>query len=221
MAAAGEAAPNQLTDQEKAAGWKLLFDGHTTHGWHTFKKTTFPSKGWLVEDGWLHCLGENGGDVVSEGTYEQFELTWEWKLAPKGNSGLKYFVFDSRPSALGHEYQMLDDDLHPDAKLGEGKRVTASFYDVLKPTVKPPSKPMGEINQSKVVVKGAHVEHWLNGVKVLDYELDSPALKAAIAKSKFKSTPDFGHRAPGHFLLQDHESNVWFRNIKVRDLSEK
>ena len=220
LATAAEA-PNQLTQQEKAAGWQLLFDGKTTQGWHTFKKTTFPSHGWVVEDGWLHCLGEHGGDVVSEGVYDQFELTWDWKLAPKGNSGLKYFVFDSRPSALGHEYQMLDDDLHPDAKLGEGKRVTASFYDVLKPTVKPPSKPMGEVNHSRVVVKGEHVEHWLNGVKVLEYDCDSPEIKEAIGHSKFKNTPEFGHVAKGHILLQDHESNVWFSNIKIRDLSAK
>ncbi len=217
--AAPGAAPNQLTPEEKAAGWKLLFDGQTTHGWHSFKKDTFPAKGWVVEDGWLHCLGERGGDVVSEGQYDQFELEWEWKLAPAGNSGLKYFVTDSRNSALGHEYQMLDDDKHPDGKLGEGKRVTAAFYDVLKPTVKPPTRPMGEVNQSRIVVRGNHVEHWLNGVKVLEYECGSPEEKAAVAKSKFKNTAGFGDRVKGHILLQDHESNVWFRSIKLRDLS--
>ena len=218
-AVAAEPAPNQLTSQEKAAGWKLLFDGQTTQGWHTFKKETFPSHGWVVEDGWLHCLGQRGGDVVSDGQYDQFELEWEWKLESKGNSGLKYFVAESRSSALGHEYQMLDDALNPDGKLANGKRVTASFYDVLKPTVKPPTRPMGEINQSRIVVKGNHVEHWLNGVKVLEYECGSPEEKEAVAASKFKTTPGFGDRVKGHILLQDHESNVWFRSIKLRDLS--
>jgi hypothetical protein len=219
VAAASGASPNQLTPEEKATGWKLLFDGQTTKGWHTFKKDTFPAKGWVVEDGWLHCLGQHGGDVVSDGQYDQFELEWEWKLDPAGNSGVKYFVADSRNSALGHEYQLLDDDKHPDAKLGEGKRVTASFYDVLKPTVTPPTRPMGEINQSRILVRGNHVEHWLNGVKVLEYECGSPAEKEAVAKSKFKNTAGFGDRMKGHILLQDHESNVWFRSIKLRDLS--
>lgn len=216
---AGAQSPNQLTPQEKAEGWKLLFDGKTTRGWHTFKKETFPAKGWVVEDGWLHCLGQHGGDIVSDGEYDQFELSWEWKLEPGGNSGVKYFVLDSRKAALGHEYQMLDDDLNPDGKLAHGKRVTAAFYDVLKPAVKPPTKPMGEINQSRIVVRGNHVEHWLNGVKVLEYECGSPEIKAAVADSKFKHTPGFGDRGKGHILLQDHESNVWFRNIKIRDLS--
>ncbi len=210
---------NQLTAAEKAAGWKLMFDGKTTEGWHSYKKQTFPSKGWEVADGWLHCLGQKGGDILSDATYDQFDLQWDWKLAPRGNSGVKYFVLETRPSAIGHEYQLLDDDRHPDAKLGNGKRVTASFYDVLKPTVKPPTKPMGEINHSRILVKGNHVEHWLNGVKVLEYEAGSDAIKAAVAESKFKNTPGFGERVKGHILLQDHESQVWFSNVKIRDLS--
>src|SRR5438477_3968925 len=126
---------NQLSTEEKAAGWKLLFDGQTPRGWHTFKHTSFPTNGWMVEDGWLHCLGKTGGDVLSEGAYDQFDLKWEWKIEPAGNSGLKYFVLESRSSALGHEYQLLDDDKNPDGKVAQGKHVTASFYDVLKPTV--------------------------------------------------------------------------------------
>lgn len=215
------ASPNQLTDDEKAAGWQLLFDGQSFQGWRSFKKPSFPSKGWTVEDGWLHCLGQGGGDIISDAEFDQFDLSWEWKLAPDGNSGLKYFVPETRNSAIGHEYQMLDDQRHPDAKLGEGKRVTASFYDVLKPTVKTPTRPMGEINQSRILVRGNHVEHWLNGVKVLEYECGSDALKAAVAASKFKNTPGFGDRIKGHLLLQDHHSEVWFRNLKIRDLSAK
>jgi len=211
-------AQNELTPAEKAAGWQLLFDGKTTDGWHSFKRTSFPAKGWVVEDGWLHCQGKGGGDIVSEQQFDQFDLRWEWKLAPGGNSGVKYFVVDSRNSALGHEYQLLDDERHPDAKAGQGKRVTAAFYDVLKPVVKPPVKPMGEINESRILVEGNHVEHWLNGVKVLEYECGSDALKAAVAQSKFKNTSGFGTRAKGHILLQDHGNNVWFRNIRIREL---
>lgn len=210
---------NHLSADEKAKGWQLLFDGQTTRGWHSFKKSTFPSKGWVVEDGWLHCLGQDGGDVLSDGEYDQFDLEWDWKLEPAGNSGLKYFVLESRNSAVGHEYQMLDDQLNPDGKVAQGKHVTASFYDVLKPEVTPPTKPMGEINHSRILVKGNHVEHWLNGVKVLEYECGSEAVKQGVAASKFKSIPDFGTRLKGHLLLQDHHSNVWFRNIRLRDLS--
>jgi 3-keto-disaccharide hydrolase len=214
-----QSTPNQLSPAEKAAGWNLLFDGQTTHGWHSFKKNSFPSSGWGIEDGWLHCLGKNGGDVLSDGEYEQFELQWEWKIEPAGNSGLKYFVVESRSSALGHEYQMLDDQRNPDGKIAGGKHVTASFYDVLKPTVPPPTKPVGEINQSRILVKGNHVEHWLNGVKVLEYECGSDAVKTAVAESKFKNVPGFGDRVKAHLLLQDHHSQAWFRNIKIRNLS--
>src|SRR6266566_4806832 len=177
------AAPNQLTEEEKAGGWKLLFDGNSTRGWHSFKKETFPAKGWDMENGWLHGLGKGGGDIISNGEFEQFELQWEWKQAPAGNSGLKYFVLETRSSPLGHEYQMIDDERASDAS--HAKRVTAAFYDVLKPTTKPRTKPAGEINQSRVVVKGSHVEHWLNGAKVLEYSCGSEEVKTAIAASKF------------------------------------
>lgn len=211
--------PNELDGPEQKAGWKLLFDGKTTHGWHSFKKQTFPEEGWKVEDGWLHCLGEKGGDILSDGEFEQFEITWEWKIESKGNSGLKYFVLETRNAALGHEYQMIDDEGNPDGKRGGRKHITASFYDVLSPTIDPPTKPLGEINQSRVLVKGNHVEHWLNGVKVLEYECGSAHEMEAVAQSKFKNVRGFGERVKGHILLQDHESQVWFRSVKIRDLS--
>jgi len=220
LAIAAETAPNQLSPAEKASGWKLLFDGQNPHGWHSFKKESFPSSGWIVEDGWLQCLGKNGGDLISEGEYDQFDLRWDWKIEPAGNSGLKYFVLGSRASALGHEYQMIDDEKNPDGKIGQGKHVTASFYDVLKPAVQPPTKPVGEINHSRILVQGNHVEHWLNGVKVLEYESGSEAVKAAVAESKFKNVSGFGRPTKGHLLLQDHHSQVWFQNLKIRDLSE-
>jgi hypothetical protein len=211
------AAPaNQLTDAQKAAGWKLLFDGQTTQGWRSFKKQTFPAKGWVVEDGWLHCLGKGGGDIITDTELNDFELQWEWKLAPEGNSGVKYFVLESRSSALGHEYQMIDDEREPDAVKAGGKHLTASFYDVLAPN-HPPVKPAGEINSSRILVKGNHVEHWLNGVKVLAYECGSESVKAAVAASKFKNTAGFGDKVKGHLLLQDHNSEVWFRNVRIRE----
>jgi hypothetical protein len=215
---AGAAESNQLAPAEKGAGWMLLFDGKSTQGWHAFQKKTFPAKGWIVEDGWLHGLGQGGGDILSDGEYDQFELQWEWKLASGGNSGLKYFVLETRKTALGHEYQMLDDALNPDGKVAAGKHVTASFYDVLKPTVSPPTRPMGEINQSRILVRGNHIEHWLNGSKVLEYDCGSPAVQAAVAESKFKNVPGFGNCVKGHILLQDHGSNVWFRDLKLRRL---
>ena len=216
-AAAGSAAePNQLTPDEKTGGWTLLFDGKTTAGWHTFKKKSFPEKGWQVEDGWLHCLGKRGGDIISDGEFGDFELRWEWKQAPVGNSGLKYFVLETRNAALGHEYQMIDDEQHEDAKLAGGTHVTASFYDVLKPTAHVPTKPPGEINESRIIVKGNHVEHWLNGAKVLEYECGSEAVKAAVAKSKFKTVAGFGDAVKAHLLLQDHNSEAWFRNVKIK-----
>jgi len=211
--------PNQLTEEEKAGGWKLLFDGKTSNGWRTFKKETFPAKGWVVEDGWLHCLGKGGGDIISDTEFDDFELQWEWKQAEGGNSGLKYFVTESRKSALGHEYQMIDDERHPDAKQADGKRVTASFYDVLKPDRVVPPKPPGETNLSRIVVRGNQVEHWLNGIKVLGYSCGSEAVKTAVAASKFKTVQGFGDKITGHLLLQDHESEVWFRNLKLRKVA--
>ena len=199
----------------------MLFDGKSTQGWRTFKKQSFPDKGWVVEDGWLHCLGKGGnkggGDIITDAEFGDFDLEWDWKQASGGNSGVKYFVLETRSTVLGHEYQMIDDEQNKDAGLAEGRRVTASFYDVLKPTVPAPTKKPGEINHSRILVKGNHVEHWLNGVKVLEYESGSEAVKAAIAESKFKDVPGFENSVKGHILLQDHNSDVWFRNIKIRE----
>jgi len=213
------AAANQLSDEEKAAGWNLLFDGQTTTGWRSFKRQTFPAEGWIVQDGWLHCLGKGGGDIISRPEFEEFDLRWEWKIGEAANSGVKYFVTETRPSALGHEYQMIDDAREPDAQGGNGKHITASFYDVLKPSTPLPLKPAGQINSSRILVKGNHAEHWLNGTKVLEYELGSDAVKAAVAHSKFKNVAGFGARIKGHILLQDHTGEVSFRNIKIRDLA--
>jgi len=210
------ATPNRLTEEEKAGGWTLLFDGESTKGWHTFKKEKVATKGWTVDDGWLHAV-KGGGDILSDSEFEQFELQWEWKQPPGGNSGLKYFVLETRDSPLGHEYQIMDEN--PKASGADGKNATASFYDVLKPATKATTKPPGEVNHSRIVVKGNHVEHWLNGTKVLDYSCGSEEFKQAVAASKFKNVPGFGDRVKGHILLQEHGSEVWFRNIKIRTLS--
>jgi hypothetical protein len=211
-----ETAANQLTTEEKAGGWKLLFDGKTTAGWHSYKKKTFPSHGWVAEDGWLHCLGEKGGDLISDGEFDDFELEWDWKQAPAGNSGVKYFVLETRPSALGHEYQMADDPHEPDVMKAGAKHATASFYDVLAPGPTP-TKPPGEINHSRIVVHGNHVEHWLNGKKVLAYECGSEEVRAGVASSKFKNVSGFGEKVTGHLLLQDHNTEVWFQNVKIKE----
>lgn len=213
-----ETKANELTPEEKKAGWQLLFDGRTTQGWRSFKKSAFPSKGWVVEDGWLKCLERGGGgDIVSEGKFEEFELEWEWRLPRGGNNGLKYFITEERSSAIGHEYQMIDDSLVKNSPKG----LTASFYDVLPPAKKTPLKPNGEINHSRVVVRGQTVEHWLNGEKVLQYELGSSEVLEAVARSKFKDVGGFGKRLRGHILLTDHRDEAWYRNIKIRELQRK
>ena len=211
--------------QQKAAGdgWISLFDGKTLNGWRGYKTADASGTRWKVVDGML-CIPQDKGqdthgarDIISKDTFDQFELTWEWRVAEGGNSGLKYFVLEDRDAAIGHEYQEIDDSRHADAKIGP-HRQTAAFYDVLAATDRP-TKPAGEFNESKVVVKGKTVEHWLNGKKVLTYELDSPALKQAIAKSKFKDIERFGKPQKGHILLQDHGNNVCYRNIKIKPLS--
>jgi 3-keto-disaccharide hydrolase len=216
-------AANTLTDAEKKAGWILLFDGHSLDGWRGYKKPDAVDSRWKALDGTLTLPADNGKDthgqrdIITKDTYEQFELSVEWKVAPGSNSGIKYFILEDQDSAIGHEYQVIDDERHPDAKVGP-HRQTAAFYDVL-PASDRPLKPAGEWNTTRIVVRGQTVEHWLNGKKVLQYELNSPALNAAIEKSKFKGIERFGKRQNGYILLQDHGDQVWFRNIKIRRLS--
>lgn len=212
---------NALTAEEKANGWKLLFDGTSTKGWRAYKKDSFPKQGWKAEDGLLKKIaGEQGGDIVTEQKFDDFDLRWEWRIAAQGNNGLKYLVTEERPSAPGHEYQMLDDEGHPDGKIG-AKRQTASFYDVLPPAADKKLNKPGEWNSSRILIQGQHVEHWLNGAKVLEYELGSDAVKAAVAQSKFKNSAGFGTKIRGHILLTDHKDECWYRNVKIRELPAK
>ncbi len=210
---------NTLTDAEKQAGWRLLFDGKSLTGWRTYKEGGKIGAGWIVEDGLLKKQAKiSGGDIMTEQPVSgsvDWELSWEWRIAKNGNNGIKYFITEARKSAVGHEYQMLDDDGHPDGKIGP-HRQTAAYYDVLPPAPDKPIKPVGEWNASRVVVKGSAVQHWLNGAKVLEYELGSAALKEAVAKSKFKKVEDFGTKVTGHILLTDHNDECWFRNVKLR-----
>ena len=220
--AAGAQAPNQLAAADQKAGWTLLFNGTSLEGWHAYQRPDASGTRWVVKDGLL-CLDpgdktdtRGARDIVTTRPYSQFELAWDWRVSPGGNSGLKYFVLEDRESAIGHEYQLIDDAKHPDAKIGP-HRQTAALYDVL-PATDRPSKPAGDWNSSRVVVRGNDVEHWLNGTKVLSYTLDSPALREAVAKSKFKDVERFGKPQNGLILLQDHGDAVCYRNVKVRAL---
>ena len=223
IARAGEAtadtsALNQLTPAEQQAGWRLLFDGQSLKGWRGYKLAGLPEKGWSVEGGCIkHAKQGGGGDLITEATYGDFELTFEWRIGPKANSGVKYFVSEDHPQAIGHEYQLIDDAGLGFAKPGD-KHQTASFYDVLAATAWKEPNPPGQFNQTRIVVQKGHVEHWLNGLKTLEYELGSPAVREAVAKSKFRDIAGFATEARGHLLLQDHGGEVCFRNLKLREL---
>jgi hypothetical protein len=210
---------NTLSAEEVSAGWQLLFDGTTTDGWRGWRTDSFPSQGWVVEDGMLKSLGQKGGDIITTTTFTDFELSWEWRLSAKGNSGVKYFVTESRGTggAIGHEYQMIDDDGYTEMELNHLQK-TGGWYDVLPPT-QAAARPIGEFNHSRIVVKGQTVEHWLNGSLVLRYDLGSADATAGIAASKFAKVEGFGTKFATPILLQDHNTLAWFRNLKIRDLT--
>jgi hypothetical protein len=218
---------NTLSAAEKAAGWKLLFDGKTTTGWRGFHADAFPAQGWVVEDGAIKRVATvktpgAGGDIITAGEYGNFELALDWKLAAGGNSGLKYLIVEPTGgkgrSGVGYEMQILDDERHPDAKAGvNGNRTAGALYDLIAPSTHA-AHPIGEWNEARLVVKGRHVEHWLNGQRIVQFEIGSPEMKALIAKSKYKDIQGFGDATSGHILLQDHGDEVSFRNLKIRAL---
>ncbi|MDM1294171.1 DUF1080 domain-containing protein [Sphingobacterium sp. N143] len=219
--------PNDVADAEKQKGIKLLFDGKSTNGWRSIHGDKFPDHGWEVKDGQLTVLksdgGEstNGGDIVTKDKYAVFDLSFEFKLSPGANSGVKYFVTlkeKSKGSAIGLEYQVLDDALHPDAKLGrDGNRTLSSLYDLITSNRDQRARrPIGEWNRGRVVVTADNkVEHYLNGIKMLTYERGSKEFKDLVAISKYKDWENFGEANEGFILLQDHGDRVSFRSIKI------
>jgi len=217
LALQSDSAPNSLTASEKAAGWQLLFDGRSLDGWRGYKRDALPEAGWEIKDGTLRTVAKvKGADIITKQSFKDFEVSWEWRVAPGGNNGLKYFVTEDRPQSPGHEYQMIDDAGYP-GKL-KTEQLTGAFYDVLPASAGKPLRPAGEWNSSRVVVRGTRVEHWLNGANVLTYDLGSAAVKAGIEKSKFKGHPGFGDKITGHIMLTYHQDECWYRNLKIREI---
>jgi hypothetical protein len=217
---------NRISQEEAKEGWRLLFNGRTVEGWRGAYMETFPGWGWKVAGGHLIVEASGGGeatfggDIVTVDQYSNFELKLDFMLSEGANSGIKYFVTEQQPrtpgSAKGLEYQILDDARHPDAKLGiDGNRTLASLYDLI-PARKGVVLPPGQWNQARILVQGKHVEHWLNGTKVLEYERGGAEFLRHKAESKFKDLPGFGEAESGHILLQDHGNEVHYRNIKIR-----
>jgi hypothetical protein len=240
-------APNQLSAADRAAGWRLLFDGRSLAGWRGLGYPDVPAAYWTVTDGTIHKIATShvpvgadgrrppGGDLMTEATFRDFELAWDWKISPAGNSGVKYNVSEelstgaatdqgnaaaarrgASHAAIGFEYQVIDDDRHSDGKLPTHR--SGALYDLIAPSAAKRLAPVGEWNHSVVILRGTHGEHWLNGVKVVDYDLASPEFAAALAKSKFRGIPWFAERRAGHIVLQDHGDEAFFRGIKIREL---
>ena len=219
---------NQLTKREAAEGWKLLFDGKTSNGWRGAKIAEFPTSGWVIEDGILKILKSDGkesanaGDIVTVDQYAEFELEVDFKITPGANSGIKYFVNcdlnKGAGSAIGCEFQILDDKLHPDAKLGvNGNRTVGSLYDLITAKNKR-FNGVGAWNRARIVVKGTHIEHWLNGQKCVEYDKDCDMFDALVAYSKYRKWKDFAAMEYGNILLQDHGDEVWYKNVKLKNL---
>ena len=228
------AEPNALSGKEQADGWRLLFDGKSFSGWTGLRDHPLPTKSWAVEDGMLRTLEDGSdGDLRTVEVFGDFELEWEWKISEKGNSGVKYVVQDEwvsasfRPdmpparrerlsrSAVGFEYQLSDDARWDRSRKDWAKSATGALY-LLHWVEDKPLKPVGEWNVSRIVVRGNHGEHWLNGKKLFDFELGSKDLLSRVAKTKFSKMSGYGRKGPGPIVLQHHGSPAWFRNIKIR-----
>jgi hypothetical protein len=223
----GRTVPNELTREEKAAGWELLFDGRTFKGWRGYRLKGMPVFGWEIKDGTMHYVGVDkalkvpfdvlrSGEIITERKFDDYEVTWDWRVGKGGNSGVKYLVTEDRPSAPGPEYQMTDDTA-PWAPNRNLLNATAAFYAIFPPKENR-VKPAGEWNTSRFLVRGNHVEHWLNGAMVMACALGSPEMKAGVAKTKFKDEPGFGEKISGHIMLTAHGDEYWIQNIKIREL---
>src|SRR5688572_6925369 len=211
------AEPNTLTAAEKTAGWKLIFDGATLNGWRGYK-TEAVGEGWKVQDGAIMLTAPKAGDLVTAAEYGDFELTFEWKISEGGNSGVIYRsgLGETSSYRTGPEYQVLDNQKAKDNK--EGNHLAGSLYDIGPEAPRGLPKPVGEWNNSRLLVRGWKVEHWLNGTRIVSLDLSRPEGKAAIAESKFKDWPKFASLSRGHIALQDHGDVVSYRSIKIRDL---
>lgn len=224
---------NALGVDEAKKGWKMLWDGKTTNGWRGAKLDEFPTFGWEIEDGILTVLSSGGeesaaaGDIVTKELYGDFELKVDFRITEGANSGIKYYVNTDtnkgEGSSIGLEYQILDDARHPDAKLGrmEGIRTVSSLYDLIKADPAKPMNPPGEWNTAHIKSKDNHVEHWLNGKKVLEYERKSPEFRKLVSESKYAKWPNFGEAEKGHILLQEHGDRVSFKNIKIKPIEKE
>jgi hypothetical protein len=223
--------------QSETVEWVTLFDGESFAGWRGVGLDSIPAGHWIIEDGTIRKVASGavptaadgqpleGGDIMTLGTYRNFELVLEWKVSAGGNSGIKYNVSaemstGSPPihAALGFEYQILDDALHPAAQNGPN-RMAAALYDLVPPATDTPLRAVGSFNEARIVFNEGHGEHWLNGVKVVEFDLASAAFDSALAMSKYDPIEGFAEQRQGHIVLQDHGDDVWFRNIKIRELT--
>lgn len=215
--AQGEHAADAAATDE---GWVALFDGTTTDHWRSFKKESFPDRGWVIEGGTLHIqAGARVGDIITKEIYDDFELVLEWKVAEGANSGIFYNVVEEgmdRPWHTGPEYQILDDAVHRDGQ--NPKTSTGALYALIECNEDKALDPVGEWNTTRIVINGNHVEHHLNGKLVVAYELETEELATLIAESKFSDKPRFARESAGHIVLQDHGDDVWFRNIRIREI---
>jgi len=225
VAAEKKSADNQLSRKEIRDGWKLLFNGISFEGWRGINKEVFPAVGWKIKDGLIYKTPEKGGDIVTMRKYGNFILEWEWKMAsPGGNSGLKYFVNertgDTGGYGYGLEYQILDDnDWISDGRMKTNDYHTlGALYELYPPLPGKMPNPLGEWNKSRIVSKGPDVEHWLNGKLILKYERGSTDFREKVAASKFRNVVGYGIMPEGHILLQDHDSEIYFRNLKIKEL---
>ncbi|MEI7567293.1 MAG: DUF1080 domain-containing protein, partial [Opitutaceae bacterium] len=217
--------PNNVSAAEQLNGWRLLWDGRSAAGWRGVKNTRFPAESWQIAAGVLTVLGNTqGNDIITTDEFSAFELQWDFQMTPGANSGVKYFLNPVSAGYTGLEYQLLDDERHPDAKLGlNGNRTLGSLYDLIPRGNMPGGLAIvprvGEWQHARIIVtKKNHVEHWLNGIKVLDYERGSPAWAALVARSKYAKMPGFGLAEKSPILLQDHGNKVQFRSLKIRPL---
>ncbi len=224
---------NTLTPEEQSQGWRLLFDGETFNGWTGVGRTSVPEGIWVIEDGAIKKVAREhyprgsdgkpvaGGNIRTSEAFENFELSLEWKVAPGTNSGIKYNVFPDTPGnygSLGFEYQILDDSAYPDLGI---LHTTGALYELYPPDEKKQLRPAGEYNLTRILLNGSHGEHWLNGERIVEYEIDSQTMKDAFAESKWSDNPEFLNRRVAPIVFQDHGGAVWYSSIKIRPLPAK